>query len=322
MRSDGGVHRIAVSFLCSLVLVSGCSSGDSAAPATTTAATAGDATSTSSPAGGCAAAPTDQLDISYVEGGDPLQALDLYLPDDAGCDPVPVVVWVHGGGWRTGDKRHAVADKVPLWNDAGWAVVSVGYRLSDAAVPEAERVMAPAHNEDVAAAVGWLHEHAAELGIDADNMALVGHSAGAGIIAALAADPAYLQAVDLEPRDIPCVAPLDTEAFEIAAAASNQLLAGIYESAFGTDPEQWAELSPLTHLGEAPLPDLFLVTRGLPERRRIVQQFADAAAAVGGNVTVVDLPGFTHEDVNKQIGARSDSVLTPALQEFLTGCLG
>lgn len=321
MRSDGGVHRIAISFLCSIVLVGGCSSGDRAAPATTTAVTTSGEASTTSPARACTAAPTDQLDIPYVEGGDPLQALDLYLPDDAGCDPVPVVVWVHGGGWRTGDKRHAVTDKVPLWNDAGWAVVSVGYRLSDPAVPEAERVMAPAHNEDVAAAVGWLHEHAADLGIDAEHMALVGHSAGAGIVAALAADPVYLQAVDLEPRDIPCVAPLDTEAFEIAAAASNQLLAGIYESAFGTDPERWAELSPLTHLGEAPLPDLFLVTRGLPERRRIVQQFADAASAVGGKVTVVDLPGFSHEDVNKQIGDPSDSVLTPALQEFLTGCL-
>lgn len=262
----------------------------------------------------------DRVDVSYVDGGHPRQVLDLYLPDDAGCVPVPVVVWVHGGGWRTGDKRHTIDDKVALWTNAGWAVVGLNYRLTDPAVPEPARVMAPSHNEDVAAAVGWLTGHADELGVDAERIALVGHSAGAGIVAALAADPAYLGAVQLEPADVACVAPLDTEAFDIAGAATNAALAGIYKSAFGTDPQRWEDLSPLTHLGEAPLPDLFVVTRGLAERRRIAQEFADAAERAGAAVAVVDLPGYTHEDVNKQIGADGDAVLTPALQTFLTGC--
>jgi acetyl esterase/lipase len=281
-----------------------------------------DATSTTTQGTTTACAPlVGGRDLAYVPDGDPQQVLDLYVPSRAGCDPVPLVVWVHGGGWRTGDKRHAMEDKVAHWNDAGWAVASVNYRLTDADLPEAQRVMAPDHNEDVAAALGWLVEHAAERGIDPDRLAVVGHSAGAGIVAALAADPAYLAAVDLAPTDLGCVAPLDTEAFDISAAVATPPLTTIYQDAFGNDPEGWAELSPLTHVGEADLPDLFLVTRGAAGRRAVVAAFADAVEGAGGEVTVVDLPSFTHADVNQRIGDPTDTELTPALDEWLTGCL-
>ena len=298
-----------------LLLVTACASGAATSPTTAPRETTTTASTTCT-------APADRTDVAYVEDGDPLQRLDLYLPDRAGCSPVPVVVWVHGGGWRTGDKEHSVDDKVPIWNDAGWAVASINYRLTDAAVPENERVMAPTHNEDVAAALGWLVDHAHELGVDAERLALLGHSAGAGIVAALAADPAYLGAVGLEPIDLGCVGPLDTEAFSIAAAVdSGPQLANVYEVAFGTDPDGWEELSPLTHVGEAPIPPLFLVTRGTPARRELVADFARAVERSAREVTVVDLPTFSHEDVNKRIGDPTDTKLTPALADFLTTCL-
>ena len=266
--------------------------------------------------------PAGQRDVAYVDGGGPLRRLDLYLPDDVGCAPVPLVVWVHGGGWRTGDKANAMADKVVLWNDAGWAVASVDYRLTDTSVPVADRVVAPTHNEDVASAIGWLIDRADDLGIDPDHLAVLGHSAGAGIVAALATDPGYLDAVGLEPIDLGCVAPLDTEAFSIeAAVGTGPVLGKVYADAFGTDPARWTELSPLTHVGEAPIPPLLLVTRGTPLRREIVGTFADAVEASGGRVTIIDLPTFSHEEVNKRIGDPTDGQLTPALQDFLTTCL-
>ena len=300
-----------------LLLVTACASEATTSPPTTTAPR--ETTTTASTA---CTAPGDQTDVGYVDNGDPLQRLDLYRPDSAGCSPVPVVVWVHGGGWLTGDKEYSVADKVPLWNDAGWAVASINYRLTDAALPENERVMAPTHNEDVAAALGWLVDHADELGIDAEHLALLGHSAGAGVVAALAADPTYLAAVGLEPTDLGCVGPLDTEAFSIAAAVEGgPPLANVYEVVFGTDPDRWEELSPLTHVGDAPIPPLFLVTRGTPARRQQVADFARAVERSDGEVTVVDLPTFSHEDVNKRIGDPTDTQLTPALANFLTTCL-
>lgn len=264
----------------------------------------------------------DQVEVPYVEDGDPRQRLDVYVPAEAGCEPVPLVVWVHGGGWRAGDKGNAMDAKVELWTGAGWAVASVNYRLTDLAVPAAERVVAPTHNEDVAAALAWLVAEAPELGIDAGRIAALGHSAGAGIVAAVTADPTYLGAHDLEPTAIACSAPLDTEGFDITSVIEGgDQAAQLYQAVFGTDPARWAELSPLSHLGEAPVPDLFLVTRGSPDRRAQVDAFATEADEAGGEVTVVDLPSFSHADVNRRIGDPTDDELTPALQEFLTGCV-
>jgi hypothetical protein len=69
------------------------------------------------------------------------------------------------------------------------------------------------------------------------------------------------------------------------------------------------------------VPDLLLVTRGSPARRAQVDAFSRAALDAGTTVTVVDLPGFSHEDVNKRIGDPTDAVLTPSLQLFLEDCL-
>jgi len=263
-----------------------------------------------------------QMDMPYVDGRDQLQRLDLYQPRDAGCAAVPLVVWVHGGGWRAGDKSNGMDPKVELWTNAGWAVASVNYRLTDITLPVADRVVAPSHNEDVAAAVSWLVSRSADLGVDPDRIALLGHSAGAGIAAAVTIDPAYLAAHDLDPSAIACFAPLDTEGFDIGAAvAEGGALAVLYLSAFGTDKSLWEDLSPLAHVGEAPAPDLLLAKRGNATRRAQVDAFADAARAAGSAVTVVDLPTFSHEDVNARIGDPADDQLTPALQEFLTACL-
>jgi arylformamidase len=307
VRSDGGMGcRLAL--VAVLLVVAACT--DEAAPAA-------DPTTTTT----CAPR-VDRLDVAYVEGGDPQRRLDLYQPPGAGCAAVPVVMWVHGGAWRAGDKTNAIEPKVRLWTEAGWAVASVDYRLTDVRTPERERVMAPSHNEDVAAAVAWLATESAGLGLDPERVALLGYSAGAGIAAAVTSDPAYLAEHDLGPSAVACAAPLDTEAFDITEVVeSGGPAAELYRSVFGDEPAIWEALSPLTHVGEAPIPDLFLVRRGAPSRRTQVDAFADAARQAGTDVTVVDLPGFTHEQVNKRIGDPDDDVLTPALQAFLTECL-
>jgi acetyl esterase/lipase len=212
--------------------------------------------------------------------------------------------------------------KVRQWTDAGWAVASLNYRLTDAQVPPSERLMAPSHNEDVAAALAWLGSESDVLGIDPARVALVGHSAGAGITAAVAADPTYLGVHDLDPSAIACAAPLDTEGFDVGSVVEGGgPPATLYRTVFGDDPATWRELSPLTHLGDGPVPDLFLVRRGTASRQAQVDAFADAARVAGAEVTVVDLPGFSHEDVNKRIGEPADDLLTPALQTFLADCL-
>jgi acetyl esterase/lipase len=274
---------------------------------------------------GASGCPTrqDQQDQAYVEGGDDLQRLDVHQPDGASCDElVPLVVWVHGGAWRGGDKAKDVAGKVAHWNALGWAVASVNYRLSDTDEPEADRLLAPAHDEDAAAAVGWLHRHAAELGVDPGRIALAGHSAGGGIVAALAADPGYLGAVGLAPADLTCAVILDAEGLDIRTAVADQgEYADLYPLIFGTDRAAWDDLSPAAHLGDAAVPPLFVVTRDRPDHQAIVHDFAATARAAGGDATVLELPTFSHGDVSLRIGDLTDDRLTPALDRFLTGCL-
>lgn len=94
--------------------------------------------------------PTDVVahrDLAYVEGGHERQKLDLYLPRGATA-PLPVIVWVHGGGWQNGSKAQCrpLADG---FVGRGYAVASVGYRLSSDAI-------FPAQIEDCKAAVRWL----------------------------------------------------------------------------------------------------------------------------------------------------------------------
>ena len=180
----------------------------------------------------------DQTDLAYVEGGDPLQRLDLYQPDVEGCDAVPLVVWVHGGGWQVGDKaqRHG---------RQGVAVdrcrVGGGERQLPAHRPRGARSTSASWRRRTTrtSPPRWAGSSGPppELGIDPERIALLGHSAGAGIVAALAADPAYLDAEDLAPADLTCVAPLDTEGFDIdRLITGGGVTAGLYQTVFGTDP--------------------------------------------------------------------------------------
>jgi acetyl esterase/lipase len=259
------------------------------------------------------------LNIEGVEPG--LTSLDIYEPPaDGECRKAPVVMWVHGGGWRKGDKRHAVTDKVRLFNDAGYVFVSVNYRLTNLRTPEPIRY--PTHNEDVAAAVAWMVDNAADHGGDPKRIALLGHSAGAGIVASVGTDERYLAEHDLDLDALRCVGPLDTQAFDVSAVIDGGgLSAVLYRGIFGTDPEQVRDASPLTHVeaGKS-IPDMLLVERGEPARRAILEKFADALRDAKVDVTVIDGSALTHGQVNTQIGAPDDQVMTRTVMKFLRSC--
>ena len=124
---------------------------------------------------GTIAAESKRGDIEYAKVGDRSLKLDLYLPQrDATARRSPLVVWVHGGAWRSGSKEN-----VPLlrWLDHGFAIASVEYRLS----PEAKF---PAQVHDIKAAIRFLRARSNELGLDPERFVIAGGSAG-GHLAAL-----------------------------------------------------------------------------------------------------------------------------------------
>jgi acetyl esterase/lipase len=112
---------------------------------------------------------------------------DLYLP--AAETLAPVIVWLHGGGWRFGDRRLA-PDLTRYFTSSGFAMVSIDYRLSGEAV-------FPAPVEDVKTAVRWVRANAARYGFDPRRIGLWGSSAG-GHLAMLAA---LSEATAFEPAD-------------------------------------------------------------------------------------------------------------------------
>nr|WP_315401584.1 alpha/beta hydrolase [uncultured Duganella sp.] len=126
-----------------------------------------------------AAVPADVrvvADQTYSQHGSHCLKLDLYLPGNAKQD-MPVVVFVHGGGWRSGYRSEFVPMALRLARN-GYASATVTYRLAGEA-------MYPAAVHDVRAAVRWVREHAGDYGLDPKRIALAGGSAG-GQIAALA----------------------------------------------------------------------------------------------------------------------------------------
>jgi len=141
------------------------------------------------------------FDLSYVAGARPghspdsIQTLDLYVPPGPG--PFPLIVWIHGGGWHSGDKEIGGADLALQFGPPGFAVASLNYRLT-ADVPF------PAQIEDCKAALAWLRGHAVEYGLDAGRVGVVGHSAGAHL-AALMAFTESGSAFGKAPSAAPCI---------------------------------------------------------------------------------------------------------------------
>jgi acetyl esterase/lipase len=142
-----------------------------------------------------------QKDITYTEG-DPADAakhkLDLYLPRDK--KSFPVLVFIHGGSWRSGDRSTYPA----LGNrfaKLGIGVAIPSYRL----MPKNPH---PAQIEDTAAAFAWVYKNIAQYGGDANRIYLAGHSAGGHLVALLALDPSYLAKYDIPLSAIKGVAAL------------------------------------------------------------------------------------------------------------------
>lgn len=256
-------------------------------------------------------------DIAYhsVPGVAPrLLSLDVYPAAASSCGENPVVVWVHGGGWRRGDKANNVADKIAWAHEHGWTFVSVNYRLTD---PWARRVWRyPTHNRDVGRALTWVREHVDGYGGDPDRIGLMGHSAGAQIVASVGVDDRYLGAADRSA--IGCVAALDTEGYDVEAViAHGGTGERIYRAAFGHRRLVWRDASPIRHVS-ADDPPFFLVRRGGLARQVTQLRFADALHDAGVDASVTHLPGYSHGDVNTAVGV--DDLETPALTAFFTDC--
>lgn len=241
-----------------------------------------------------------------------LTSLDLYMP--AGCEPVPLVMWVHGGGWRGGDKSAGQVKRKAAWAASiGAGLAAVNYRLS---TPDSG-VMWPDHGADVAAAVAWIQLEGPSLGLDTGRLVLLGHSAGAHLVSIVAAHPSLLSDAGADPNRIACVIPLDFS-FDLATAPSRALIA----NAFGANPAVLADASPNVQIERegAPRARFLVGTRGGRMRVAESQSFVDLIIESGGTAELLEANPYTHNQISSQLGAPGEEVVTPDVSAFAATC--
>lgn len=268
--------------------------------------------------------------IDYDRGSPPqppstpeMSELDLYVPHRGGARRAaarrPVVVWIHGGGWRRGDKRTGARRKAELFTKAGYVFASVNYRLSaapfDPRDPDPHRVRFPAHPDDVGEALGWLDRRLRGDRRERTRFVLVGHSAGAHLASLVATSPRYGRRHGVQPGQIAGFVALDTPSFDIAAAADAQTSTRpeegreMFWNAFAApgEPgarETWRRASPVIFAGRGDPPGL-LVTQRYNHQRRTDHRamIGKLGRGLGGRVLAVELD---HREINHALGAGPD----------------
>jgi acetyl esterase/lipase len=242
-----------------------------------------------------------------------LLSLDIHAPQAAG--PLPVVVFVHGGGWCFPDKGKR-AGMASLFNDRGYILVSVNYRLSPdirnnrkTAPVATEHVRYPAHPRDVAKAVAWVHDNMAQHGGDPQRAGLMGHSAGGHLATLLATDGSFLEAEGLGLRSIRAVCELDAGSLNIperykTIKKEHPFFAKCIINAFGDDPEVWARASPALNISPGKqIPPMLLVHRGRHAgRTRDHQAMRDELLKNGHVAEIFPIDGLGHGEIEKLLG--------------------
>ena len=233
-------------------------------------------------------------DIPY--GPDPAQRFDVYVPLQArdAAAPAPVVFFVHGGGWAHGDKTNTrvVEPKIAHWVERGYVVISANYRMLP--TPVAQQA------DDVAAAIAFAQSQAGLWGGDGRRFVLAGHSAGAHLVALIAAGARTAT----KPQPWRGAILLDSAAFDVTTLMTHRHF-GLYDHAFGSDRGYWAAMSPIVQLARPTAPVLAVCSSRRQESCGQADRFAAKANGLGGKVRVLR-EDLTHMEINATLGDESD----------------
>jgi arylformamidase len=245
-------------------------------------------------------------DIAY--GSDPKQRMDVYLPSGGATSAgaAPVIFMVHGGGWRNGDKRMArvVDNKAARWLPLGFVFVSVNNRL----LPQADPLD---QVHDIAQALALAQKQAARWGANPDQFLLMGHSAGAHLVALLTASATLATQHGVRPW-LGTIA-LDSAALDVPTIMQHRHYR-LYDPAFGTNPAYWVATSPLHQVHAGAEPMLLVCSTRRDDSCNQAQAFTRKALRLGVRVEV-SRQDLSHADINEQLGLPGD--YTSAVERFM-----
>jgi acetyl esterase/lipase len=267
--------------------------------------------------------PSGQIvrDLRYWDGPDAdleKNLLDLYLPNGTGW---PVLVFIHGGGWTSGDKglRAGGADIYGnigrFYASHGIGVAVISYRLQP-------QVAWPEQTTDVARAVAWVHANVAGYGGDPNTIILAGHSAGGQFASRVALDPAALAALGVAHHVVKGFVSVSGAGLDLTDAESWRLgqPRGYYEKRFrnGDPTDGWMrEASPVRFVVADSPPGLVIYAEGdSPELRRQGQVLDQALRAAGVPSAIAVVPGSSHTRIILTL-SRGDTVSARAILKFI-----
>jgi arylformamidase len=263
-----------------------------------------------------------QREVPYATPALERQVLDIYSPKDA--KNLPVIFWIHGGGWQAGDKSE-VQLKPKAFTDKGFVFVSTNYQL----LPKVEM---GAIIRDIAKSIHWVHDNIADNGGDPKRMFVMGHSAGAQLAALICTDDRYLKAEGLSFSMLKGCVPVDGDTYDVPAIIETaetrrrvhhqpQAKFGHREK-FGNDPAKHSDFSAVTHIANNKHipPFLILYVSSHPDTSAQAERLGGALKEAGIPVKLHGAKDSSHSKVNEDIGLPEDPG-TQAIFDFITAAL-
>lgn len=250
--------------------------------------------------------------VPYSTSGHSRHVLDVYTPEQKSSDKLPVIFWIHGGGWVVGDKSD-VALKPKAFTEKGYVMVSTNYRL----LPEVDMESLIA---DVAKSLAWVHENIARFGGDPNRMIVGGHSAGAQLAALICIDDRYLKREGVSFGSLKGCIPVDGDTYDIPkiimTAEHRQTLYGGkmftfgHRQKFGNDPEKHVNFSAVTHIAsnKGIPPFLILYFTGNPDTNAQARLLERHLKQTGISAKSVGKRNTNHSQLNNDIGDPNDPV--------------
>ena len=254
--------------------------------------------------------------IPYVKNGHERQVLDIYTPAKPAGKALPVMFWIHGGGWVVGDKSD-VALKPKVLTERGFVFVSTNYRL----LP---KVKMETLIGDVAKSLGWVHANIAKHGGDPTRIFVGGHSAGAQLAALICTDDRWLKREGVSFDVLKGCVPVDGDTYDIPkiimtaehrrALYGGKMYTFGHRQKFGNDPEKHVDFSAVTHVAKDKgiPPFLLLYFPGNPDTRVQARRLQSLLLAVGVPARAYGKGDSNHSRLNNDLGKPDD----PATREF------
>jgi acetyl esterase/lipase len=265
---------------------------------------------------------TISRDVRYSDSGHQRHVLDIDAP--ANAKNLPVVFWIHGGGWQAGNKTD-VAEKPRVFVERGFVFVSTNYRLLPAV--DMETII-----RDCAKSLGWVHANIAKHGGDPQRIFVMGHSAGAQLAALLCTDEKYLKAEGVPFSALKGCVPVDGDTYDVPAiietAETRRRVHGQpptkngHREKFGNDPAKHRDFSAVYHVekGKGIPPFLILHVADHPDTSAQAFRLGAVLKEAGIPVKVFGAKETNHNKLNNNLGVDGDPS-TKELYDFMAMAL-